>query len=221
MLYDIQSIFLKEKSFENYSDAAVLEFLFTTAGVRGDTQHIIDGLFSTFGSFKGLLEATPAQLMKVPGVTKKTATLVSMIVPLCRIWERANAEQGQSISNRREAEAYCRSLMLGSRKEHFYVIGLNAQCKLIGHQLISQGTLSEVSAYPRSVVETALNMNAHSVIFSHCHPGGTCAPSHEDITSTLQLQRVLNALQILVLDHIIVAGANCYSMAQHGDITFH
>lgn len=219
-MFDIQSIFLKEKSLENYSDAAVLELLFTTAGVRGDTQTIIENLFATFGSFKGLLEARPEQLLKVPGVTKKVATLVAMIVPLAKVWERANMADAGAITNRREAEAYCRSILMGERKEHFYVIAVNAQCRIIGCKLISQGSLSEVSAYPRSVVEAALNMNAHSVFFSHNHPGATCAPSPEDIASTLQLQRLLGGLGIHVLDHIIVAGASCYSMAQHSDIEF-
>ncbi len=219
-MLNLQTIFLKEKSFEHYSDAAVLELLFATAGVRGDTQSIISTLFDAFGSFKGVLEARPEQLMKLPGVTKKVATLVSMVAPLAKVWERANMDDPERISNSREAEAYCRSLLLGERTEHFFVIGLNARCKVNGHQLISEGSLSEVSAYPRRVVETALNLNAHSVLLCHNHPGGTCAPSPEDITSTIQLQRVLKALGILLLDHVIVAANSTYSMVQHGDIDF-
>ena len=69
-------------------------------------------------------------------------------------------------------------------------------------------------------METALNYNAHSVLLSHNHPGGTCAPSPEDIASTKTLQRLLNGVGILVLDHIIVAGDRTYSMIQHGDIDY-
>ena len=219
-MFDTQSIFLKEKSFENFSDAAVLDLLFATAGVRGDKQQIIENLFTAFGSFKGILEARPEQLMKIPGVTKKVATLVAMITPLARLWKRIGMEDPRVIRNRHDAEAFCSSLMLGERTEHFYVICLNAQCQLVGYRMISEGSLSEVSAYPRSVVETALNYNAYGAILSHCHPGGTCAPSAEDIASTLQLQRTLSSVGVHVLDHIIVAGSSCYSMAQHGDVEF-
>ena len=52
------------------------------------------------------------------------------------------------------------------------------------------------------------------------HPGGTCSPSPEDIQSTIQLQRVLKEMGILVLDHIIVAGNKTYSLNQHGDINY-
>lgn len=216
----LQSIFLKEKSFENYSDAAVLELLFNTAGVRGDTQSIIEALFDSFGSFKGVLEARPAQLMKIPGVTKKVATLVSMVAPLARVWARCNMDDADAIHNSRDAETYALSLLMGERTERFYVIALNARCKVLGCRKISEGSLSEVSAYPRLVMETALNYNAHSVLLCHNHPGGTCAPSPEDISSTTQLQRMLNCVGILTLDHIIVAGDRTYSMIQHGDISY-
>ena len=69
-------------------------------------------------------------------------------------------------------------------------------------------------------METALNYNAHSVIFAHNHPGGTNSRSTEDVASTVQLQRLLNGVGILVLDHIIVCGSTTYSMAQHGNIDF-
>ncbi len=100
------------------------------------------------------------------------------------------------------------------------MIALNAKCNVLGARKISTGSLSEVSAYPRLVMETALNYNAHSVLLSHNHPGGTCAPSPEDISSTVQLQRLLNGVGILVLDHIIVAGDRTYSMIQHNDIDY-
>ena len=145
-MLNLQSIFLREKSFENYSDAAVLELLFSTAGVRGDTQAIIETLFDAFGSFRGILEARPEQLMKLPGISKKTATLVSMIAPLARVWERANMADVQRISNSREAEAFCKSLLMGERNEHFVVVALSAQCKVNGYRQISEGTLCEVSA---------------------------------------------------------------------------
>ena len=129
-------------------------------------------------------------------------------------------EDPKRISNARDAQSFGKFLLMGERTERFYVIALNAQCHVLGVRRISEGSLSEVSAYPRSVAETALNYNAHRVLFCHNHPGGTCAPSVEDIASTNQLQRMLNSLNIHVVDHIIVAGSQTYSMAQHGDIDF-
>lgn len=217
---DLKTLFLREKSFEGYDDSSVLECLLSTAGVRTDVPVLVQNMFGMFGSLKGILEARPAQLLTVPGMTEKSAALISMVAPLARVWERCNMQKPNQITNRHEAEAFCKSLLMGERTEKFYVISVNAQCKVIGVTKISEGSVNQVSAYPRLVAEAALNCNAHSVFFCHNHPGGTCAASREDISSTLQLQRLLNQMDILVLDHIIVAGNNAYSMAQHCDLDF-
>ena len=60
----------------------------------------------------------------------------------------------------------------------------------------------------------------HSVLLCHNHPGGSLAPSPEDVSSTIQLQRLLNGVGIMVLDHIVIATDKTYSMIQHGDIDY-
>ncbi len=212
--------FINEKGFEHFEDHQILELLLFYANARQDTNPLAHELLDRFGSLKGVLEARPEQLMTVDGIGKQQAVLLSMVVPLTRVWHRCAMETPTRIGNSREAENYCLSILAGERTERFYVISLNAKCNVLGRRKISEGSLSEVSAYPRMVMETALNYNAHSVLLCHNHPGGTCAPSPEDISSTLQLQRLLNGVGILVLDHIIVAGSRTYSMIEHGDIDY-
>ncbi|MBR2855217.1 MAG: DNA repair protein RadC [Clostridia bacterium] len=216
----LRNRFINDKGFENFEDHQILELLLFYAKAQADTNPLAHELLDRFGSLKGVLEARPEQLMTVSGIGPQAATLISMVVPLTRVWHRCAMESPEQISNSREAESYCLSILAGERTERFYVVSLNAQCKVLGRRKISEGSLSEVSAYPRMVMETALNYNAHSVLLCHNHPGGTCAPSPEDITSTIQLQQLLNGVGILLLDHIIVANDRTYSMIQHGDIDY-
>ena len=213
--------FRDEGGFESFKDHEILEFLLMYGAPRKDVNPLAHQLLDTFGSLKSVLETKPEVMIKaVRGIGEAQATMIAMAVPLARVWESRAMENPKRITNRSELESYCKGQVLGSRTEKFFVICVDAQCRLLGQRIISEGSLSEVSAYPRSVMETALNFNAHSVFFCHNHPGGTCAPSTEDISSTLQLQRLLGGVGILVLDHIIVAGAQTYSMAQNGDIDF-
>ena len=216
----VRKRFMQENGFDHFEDHQILEMLLFYANSRSDTNPIAHRLLDTFGSLKGVLEARPEMLMTVPGVGESAAALISMVVPLTRVWNRCAMEVPDRIGNSREAEKYCLSILAGHRSERFYVVSLNAKCAVLGRRMITEGSLSEVSAYPRMVLETALNYNAHSVLLCHNHPGGTCAPSPEDIASTLQLQRLLNGVGILLLDHIIVANDNTYSMIQHGDIDY-
>ena len=209
---------LSEHSLEHFDDTEILSTVLSYASGTKDTAGLVVRLLDSFGSLKAVLEARPEQLLTVQGMNRTRASLISLMIPMARVWQRCASDIPGRIGNSREAEDFCKSLLIGERLENFYVVALNAKCNVLGQRRISTGSLSEVSAYPRLVMETALNYNAHSVMFTHNHPGGTCAPSPEDISSTLQ--RLLNGVGILVLDHIIVAGDRTYSMVQHGDIDY-
>ena len=196
---------------------AVLARLIKFSNPRTNAESVAEKLIDNFGSLKGVLEARPEQIMNL--CSKKTAELLQMLIPVFVKW-KTDTENMDRIGNSREAEKYCMSLVAGLRNEEFWVVCLNAKCNVIGKRCISSGSLSEVSAYPRMVMETALNYNAHSILLTHNHPGGTCAPSPEDIASTVKLQRLMDGVGIMVLDHIIVANDNTYSMIQHGDIDY-
>lgn len=211
------------RSFDSMDDREALATLLSiarTTRTAGDPLTVADDLLNRFGSLKGAMEARREQLEAVPGMTDARAEILQLVVPLVRMWSRCAMEERNRIGNSREAESFCLSLLAGERVENFMVICLNTKCKVLGARRISTGSLSEVSAYPRLVMETALNYNAHSVLLSHNHPGGTCAPSAEDIQSTQQIQRLLQGVGIMTLDHIIVAGDRTYSMIQHGDIDY-
>ena len=211
---------MTEHGFDAFDDLDILATVLSYAKGSKDTARLINRLFDTFGSLKAILEARPEQLLSVDGMTMSRASMISLVVPLTRVWHRCLMTEPDRIGSSREAENYCLSLLAGERLENFYVIALNAQCKVLGKRRISMGSLSETNVYPRLILETALNYNAHSVLLCHSHPGLTCAPSPEDISSTLQLQRLLNGVGVLLLDHLIIAGDRSYSMVTHGDIDY-
>ena len=122
------------------------------------------------------------------------------------------------IGNRKELEHFCQRLNASECFEKFSIIAVNSRCIPTAVYSI-QGSLCEVNAYPRGIVTFALLANAHSVFFTHNHPGGTCAPSAEDIKTTILMKRTLETLGIRILDHLITTPeGGAYSMAQHGDI---
>ena len=205
---------------DGFAPHEVLELLLFYGRARGNVNPLAHELLDTFGSLKGVLEARPEQLMTVKGVGEETATLISMMIPMFRRYQACLREELSCIRGKEEAKNYCISLLAGRRTERFYVLCLSANMRVLGQRMISVGSLTEVSAYPRQVVETALNYNAHAVILCHNHPGGTLAPSQDDIEATQRIQSLLSGLDILLMDHIIVAGDAAYSMVQHGDLGY-
>ena len=202
---------------DNFAPHEVLELLLFYARTRGDVNPLAHRLLETFGSLKGVLEAPVDQLCSVDGVGQETATLLSLMVPVFRRYALCLCEEKTSLRNFNDAEEYCRALLTGMRKERFYMVCLSAQMRVLGHRLVSEGTLTEVPAYPRLIVETALNHNAHGVVLCHNHPAGNAAPSMTDIDLTHSLDKVLASLGIMLLDHVVVGDNGAYSMVKHGD----
>lgn len=204
---------------EGFAPHEVLELLLFYGRARGDTNPTAHRLLDTFGSLKGVLEAKPEQLMAVQGVGEETATLISLMLPMFRRYSLCLCEERQRFPGVESLKTYCINLQAGRRTEHFYVMGLSTDYRLLGQRLIASGTVTEVSAYPRLVAEAALNFNAYGVVLCHNHPDGLCVPSPEDIRTTRAMSILLSGLGIHLLDHVVVVGEQAYSMHEHGDLS--
>lgn len=107
-----------------------------------------------------------------------------------------------------EAHKYIRANVINapgfrSDVETFSVLFVNARRKIIGHMVISQGTLDTLLIDPRAVFKGAILANAAAVILTHHHPSGDPSPSEADIKVTRDLIRGGQILKIEVLDHLV------------------
>lgn len=103
--------------------------------------------------------------------------------------------------------------------EHFSVILLDNQHRVIGFENVFRGTIDGASVYPRGIVKLALAYNAAAVILCHNHPSGNPEPSGADKQLTERLRDSLALIDVRVLDHIIVGGCSqtlTYSFAEQG-----
>ncbi|MAT91370.1 MAG: hypothetical protein CME59_02090 [Halioglobus sp.] len=106
--------------------------------------------------------------------------------------------------------------LAGRDQEAFCAIFLNSQRQVLDFEEMFHGTLDGASVYPREVVKAAIYKRAAAVIFAHNHPSGPAEPSAADCSITSRLQDALALIDVRVLDHIIVGGANSYSFAENG-----
>lgn len=102
--------------------------------------------------------------------------------------------------------------------EVFGCLWLTNHHQLIRYQELFRGTVNGSAVYPREVIKSALAANAAAVVFVHNHPGGSLEPSKADINITRVLTDALRIMEVRVLDHLIVAGMDIYSFAEHGHL---
>lgn len=90
------------------------------------------------------------------------------------------------------------------------------QNKIIGHRVVSIGSLSASIVHPREVFKEAIKVNAASIIVAHNHPSGDPSPSGEDVAVTKRLVKAGKIMDINVLDHIIIGDSKYLSMKEKG-----
>lgn len=143
----------------------------------------------------------------------------NMMLANARIELKGYKEPAIAIETRIQFEKYCGQLLGNCAFEECHAIYVDAQCRILAEICVGRGNLSSVSAEPRTICTGALLANAHSVFLTHNHPGGTCAPSMDDLRSTQTIKKALEVFGIPLLDHMICCpDGRCYSFAQHGDL---
>jgi DNA repair protein RadC len=78
------------------------------------------------------------------------------------------------------------------------------------------GTINEASVYPRKIVKKALQHNAAKLIITHNHPSQHCEPSRADMDLTHAIKKILDIIDVQLIDHIVITHQKTYSFAEHG-----
>lgn len=100
--------------------------------------------------------------------------------------------------------------------EEFHCVYLDSQSRILVMECAAVGTLDRVHLYPREIAKRALELGAAAVVLAHNHPSGIPEPSRSDERLTQTMKTALGALDIRVLDHMIVGGDQVVSFAERG-----
>lgn len=101
-------------------------------------------------------------------------------------------------------------------REVFIVLHLNVRGRLIAAEEMFRGGLTECVVHTREVVKAAMARNAASLILAHFHPSGDCTPSPADHLLTANLKAALKLIDVRIVDHFIIGGADALSFAERG-----
>ena len=101
------------------------------------------------------------------------------------------------------APGVCRYLERADR-EHFVVIMLATNCRIIGINTCHIGSLDSSVVSAREVFKPAILANAAKIVAAHNHPSGSLQPSTADIRVTRRLVEAGGLLGIPVLDSLII-----------------
>ena len=203
-------------SLEGFHDYEIIELLLTLGTPRKDCKQSAKEALMKFGTLKAVLEADAVDLKTVRGIGDKNVLGLKIAQAVARRYLADSVVDKDFIRSSKEVLEYLQHNLRDKNREVFMVIYLNGRNQIIKMEEVFEGTLSTSAVYPREVVKRALDNEAAALVFVHNHPSGNPNPSKEDLTITNKLKEASQSIDVVVHDHLIIAGNEVYSFTDHG-----
>ncbi|MBR1904536.1 MAG: DNA repair protein RadC [Alphaproteobacteria bacterium] len=210
--------FLKDDGF-SMDDYEVLELLLTYAIPRRDVKPLAKQLLAAYQHDLGaVLHADPKMLAEKFKIGEMPVALFKLVNTCAARMASACFSDRKTIilSNLDSVVEFCRHKMAYLDVEEFRVFYLDQQYHYIGEELLSRGTINRTHVYSREFFRHAIDAKAMNVILCHNHPNGDCKPSEEDKVLTKNLCEELTAVDISIVDHLIVTRNDYFSFSLTG-----
>lgn len=158
------------------------------------------------------------QLKRFKGMGEAKAVSIAAALEIGRRRREGGPQRLNEISNSRAAYEILFPLIGELPHEEFWILYLNNSNKIIHKSQLSKGGITGTMVDVRLVFKAALEMGAVGMVLAHNHPSGTIKPSMADKQITAKLKNAAQALDIKILDHIIVAQDRYFSFSDEGII---
>lgn len=182
-------------------------------------------LVTAAGSLAALTRWREADFRQIKGIGRVKALQLITVMEIARRVLSADTGTQPVLDRAERVFAHFRAQVTGLAVEKFWVLCLNRKNRLIRQVEVTSGTATSSLAHPREVFREAVHHGAASVVCVHNHPSGDPAPSAADVQVTRQLREAARALDIALLDHVIVGqlgtdprGLGYYSFREAGVI---
>lgn len=134
---------------------------------------------------------------------------------------RISQAEKVKIMNSVDLYAVMQKILLRDRKidrgkEHFWVIGLANNNRILYIELVGLGTVNAVLVDPMDIFSIALQKRTVKVVLVHNHPSGELRPSREDKDITDRMLQVGYFLGIPVIEHLVISEEGYYSFVDSG-----
>lgn len=180
-------------------------------------------LLARFGSLRGVLSASIPSLMQMApehlrstsrSISASTALNLKIVREIGRriLFRRISSKP--VLASSATVRAYLHGMLASEPREKFVVLFLDKSLRLIACETLAEGSISHAPVYAREVLRRAIELSASALILVHNHPSGRRAFSTSDMMTTDAIVQGAEALDIEVVDHLLVAGEDIVSLVE-------
>lgn len=204
------------QGFQSLTNAELLATIIGT-GMRGCS--VVDLcqriMTSTDNRLYNLVRLSMAEIRKFPGIGEVKAIQICSALELARRYQKEPYADGFQICCSDDAYRYLRADMDCLDHEEMWMVLLNRAKRVKGRVRISSGGGSATVADVKQILRHALERQADGIVLAHNHPSNNPTPSRADDELTKRIAAGCQAIDIELVDHIIVCRQTHYSYVDH------
>jgi DNA repair protein RadC len=210
---------LRQSGADGLSNSELLAIILRTGTSAEDVLGLANRLIVKFGGLTGLSRAGFNELCNEHGVGQSKAAQVKAALELGRRAVSAKPEERVIIRSPQDAAGLMMADMGALQQEHLRVMLLNSKNHLLAIHEVYKGNVNASTIRTSELFRNAVRENCPAVIVVHNHPSGDPEPSNDDIVATEHIIKGGKALDIEILDHIIIGDHRFVSLKERGIIS--
>ena len=207
---------LREIGAKYLSDAELMAILLRT-GIKG--QNVValsQQLLVQVGGLSALSDVAFGRLCELKGISEAKACQLLAAVELGRRVADAEPVLRRTISCPQDVVSELGSTLNGLKQEELYVLLLNTKNKVLSKETVYKGSVNSAAVRVAEVLRPAIRENCPSIVMAHNHPSGDPTPSPEDVAVTRRIRTSAEAMDIELLDHVIIGSRGFVSLKERG-----
>lgn len=214
---------------EQTNDVKLLEMILYLKYPRRDVKPLAKQILHSFGNIRRFISATRDNIKNTlaKDSTYETCSeftvdglyfIAKLIKELTIRTAKQKLEEPNStiLNSWQEIIIYLQQRFGNLQQEHFNILFLAANNKILAIKTLAVGTIDEVAVHNREIIQQAIDVGAVGIVLSHNHFSGNLEPSDSDKTLTLNISDACKRFNIEVLDHIIITNDDYFSFRENG-----
>lgn len=199
------------------SDAELIAILLRSGSAENNAIELARIILQSVDhDLRSLARLTVKDLCRFPGVGEVKAITLLSALELGGRKESGEAKVRKKISSSSDAYQVLKWRLEDLTFEEFWILTLSRNNSVLKEHKVSGGGVAGTVVDAKRVFKLALDDQASGIILCHNHPSGNLKPSPQDLSLTQNIKSGAKLLDMVVLDHLIIAGNAYFSFADEG-----
>ena len=207
---------LRDRGADSLSNAELLAILLRTGTKAESVLDMAARLLVQYQGLDGLARAGFQELAQSRGVGEAKAAQLRAAIELGKRLAAQHGPERSTIRSPQDVSDLLLAEMSLLDQEHFRVVVLNTKNQVMAAPVVFAGSVNATTVRVAEVFREAVRQNCPAMIVVHNHPSGDPTPSPEDVSVTRELVAAGKALDIEVLDHVVIGRHTFVSMKEKG-----